>query len=171
MESCDLTAKHCAPCRGGIPPMEADKVRELVQSTPGWTLSPNARRLSRQLTFEDLSVTMLTGSLGKYLGNYWYSARPFVQVNGDSVSASLVLAARRYFADADNFIGVRASAGSTPSDRMDPTELVRSSGWSAAVHGSRTVRPLLIGTWAAGVEEERLTSAVTRRRPVSSGRQ
>lgn len=58
MDACDLTARHCVPCRGGIPPMEADKARELIQSTPGWSLSEDVRKISRRFTFQDFRQAM-----------------------------------------------------------------------------------------------------------------
>lgn len=58
MEACDLTAKTCVPCRGGIPPMEAAKAQELLQATPGWSLSPDARKISRRFTFQDFRLAM-----------------------------------------------------------------------------------------------------------------
>ncbi len=51
MEVTELTKKKCLPCRGGIPPMEPERAREYLAATPGWSLSQNARRISKRFSF------------------------------------------------------------------------------------------------------------------------
>ena len=34
----DLTAKICAPCRGGIPPLPREGAEKLLTQAAGWTL-------------------------------------------------------------------------------------------------------------------------------------
>ncbi len=53
MSSEGLSSKHCVPCRGGIPPLTAEKARELARDTPQWRLEENATRLKRRFEFED----------------------------------------------------------------------------------------------------------------------
>jgi len=118
----------------------------------------------RQLRFGGAPVTLLTGSLGKYVGNSWLSLRPYVRVKPDGVSASLGITGRKYGADADNYLGARISAGTSPSDRADPTEIARTSSWSASLQGSRSLRPGLFGTWSLGMEQEELSSTTTRKK-------
>ena len=128
---------------------------------------PNAWETSagyRQLRFGGPPVTLLTGSLGKYFGNSWISARPYVRVKENGTSASIGLTGRRYFADADNYVGARVSAGSSPPERGDPTELSRNNAWSAAVQGSRSLSSRVVGNWSLGIEREELSATVTRRR-------
>ena len=128
---------------------------------------PNAWETSagyRQLRFDGVPITLVTGSLGKYVGNSWISARPYVRVKDDGVSASVGLTGRRYFADADNYLGARVSVGSSPPERGDPTEISRTNAWSAAVQGSRTLRPGVVTNWSAGVEHEELSATTTRKR-------
>lgn len=135
---------------------------ELFANLPrAWELSLGAR----QLRLGGAPVTLFTGSLGRYVGNSWISLRPFAREKDGTLSASLGLTARRYFADADNFVGARVGYGNTPTDRLTPNELVvRASSWSAGVHGSRTLRPRLVGTWALGYEREGLGADRQRRR-------
>ena len=33
---CDLTAKHCKPCAGGIPPLAQDGIERLLKDLSGW---------------------------------------------------------------------------------------------------------------------------------------
>ncbi len=51
MQEKELTQKKCVPCRGGIPPMEADKARDYIAATPGWKLADNTTRISRKFEF------------------------------------------------------------------------------------------------------------------------
>jgi len=53
VSSGDLASKSCVPCRGGIPPLTAEKARELARDTPQWRLEENATRLTRRFEFED----------------------------------------------------------------------------------------------------------------------
>ncbi len=126
---------------------------ELYANLPGaWELSGGVR----ELRFDSSHVTLFTGSVGRYVGNYWFSARPFVRAMEGGLSASASLTARRYFADADHFVDARVGYGSTPVDRIGAVELERTTSWSAAVHGSRRVRGDLFGTASLGYDREQL---------------
>lgn len=116
----------------------------------------------RHLRFEGDPVTLVTGSVGKYLGNYWLSVRPFVRTREEGFSASASLSARRYFADADRFVGVRIGYGSTPSDQLNPAELARTSAFGAAAQGSHGIGRTVLGTWSLGFDRERLPLGATR---------
>jgi YaiO family outer membrane protein len=119
----------------------------------------------RQLRFEGAPpVTLITGAVGKYFGNSWISARPYVRVGDNGTGTTVVVTGRRYFADADNYIGARLSAGSSPSERATPAEVNRNDSWAAALQGSRTLRPRVVGNWSVGVEREELSASATRRR-------
>lgn len=62
-------------------------------------------------------VIIYTGSVGKYLGNYWFSLRPFVTPGSDGTSVSTYLIVRRYFSDPENYVGLRLGVGSSPDER------------------------------------------------------
>ena len=117
----------------------------------------------RQLRFGGPPVTLLTGSIGKYAGNYWASLRPFLRFKATGTSASLGITARRYFADADHYAGVRAGYGSTPSDQITPDQLARTSSYSADVHGSGGPWQRAVGIWSLGFGREELTGGRIRR--------
>jgi|RhiMetdeSRZDD1v2_1073273.scaffolds.fasta_scaffold02385_16 4a-hydroxytetrahydrobiopterin dehydratase len=53
-----LAAKTCVPCRGGIPPLPPARARELVSSTPGWSLEEASTRLTRRFEFRDFVEAM-----------------------------------------------------------------------------------------------------------------
>ncbi len=63
------------------------------------------------------TVTIYTGSLGLYNGNYYFSLRPYITPNGSSFSRSIGLLVRRYFNDADTYVSVKGSLGFTPDER------------------------------------------------------
>ncbi len=63
------------------------------------------------------SVIIYTGTFGKYIGNYWFSLRPFITPGSDGTSVSTYLIVRRYFSDPENYIGLRLGVGSSPDER------------------------------------------------------
>ena len=89
----------------------------------------------RHLAFTNSSVTMYTGSLSKYLGNYMFTVRPYVTPSnvGTSVSASIKLT--RYFSDADRYVRVSASTGKSPEERTFPPNIVTLRSHSFGVEG------------------------------------
>lgn len=42
MTACSLADRHCQPCEGGVPPLAADRCRELLADLPGWQLQERA---------------------------------------------------------------------------------------------------------------------------------
>ena len=69
----------------------------------------------RFLDFADTKVTIITGSIGLYAGNYYMSLRPYITPNPDGntgISGNLLV--RKYLKDANNYFGLRAGMGFTP---------------------------------------------------------
>lgn len=58
MDAQELSSKSCVPCRGGIPPLTEAKARELLRSTPEWSLEDAGTRLRRRLEFKDFLEAM-----------------------------------------------------------------------------------------------------------------
>jgi len=54
----DLTSKHCVPCEGGVPPLKADEAKKLLTEIPGWTLSKENNKITREFKFKDFHETM-----------------------------------------------------------------------------------------------------------------
>jgi YaiO family outer membrane protein len=132
-----------------------------------YTNLPNAYEASvgyRQLRFNGAPVTLFTGTVGKYQGNYWVSVRPFVQWKRSGTSLSGTLTARRYFADANDYVGARIGGGSTPPDQYTTTDLARTGSVSADVHGSKRLAERFYGTWTVAWGREQLTLDRTRTR-------
>lgn len=122
----------------------------------------------RQLRFAGAPVTLLTGAVGKYSGNYWISLRPFVRMNRGDASASASVTARRYFAGADDYVGGRIGVGRTPRDDLAPTQADRASSVTAAVQGSRTTRRELVTLWSLGYEREEIVAGRLRHSVIAS---
>lgn len=123
----------------------------------------------RQLRFGGTPVTLFTGAVGRYQGNYWFSLRPYVRDKSTGISASASLTARRYYEDADHYVGGRVGFGSSPSDDITADQLARTSSVTAGLHGSRKVSVRTIGTWSLTFEREELTLSRTRNRWEVSG--
>jgi 4a-hydroxytetrahydrobiopterin dehydratase len=49
----ELTRKRCQPCEGGIPALSREEAEATVRNVEGWTLDPDARRITRSWTVED----------------------------------------------------------------------------------------------------------------------
>lgn len=132
---------------------------EAFASLPGaWEASVGLR----QLRFGGAPVTLLTGAVGKYVGNYWWSLRPYLRSKDNGLSASAGLTARRYFEDGDHWVGAAASYGSSPTDRITPDAVGRTDAFSASINGSSGLTPRLLGTWTLGYDSEELSPTNTR---------
>ena len=131
---------------------------ELFASLPSaWEASVGYRYLG----FTGTPVTLITGSVGRYVGNYWVSLRPYVRANGET-SASANLAVRRYTVDADHYVGLRIGGGRAPSDLVAPDQVARVSSFTAGVQGSTGLGPALLWTWSLGVDRDELAPGITR---------
>jgi 4a-hydroxytetrahydrobiopterin dehydratase len=54
----ELSAKNCIPCEGGVSPLGADRVGELLRDVPGWKVSENRSTLTKGFRFADFAGTM-----------------------------------------------------------------------------------------------------------------
>lgn len=132
---------------------------EAFTSLPGaWEASAGFR----QLRFGGAPVTLFTGAVGKYVGNYWFSLRPYVRKKEGGLSASAGLTGRRYFEDGDHWVGAAASFGSSPTDRVTPDAVGRTQALSLSLSGSTGLTPRLLATWTLGHDSEELAPGNTR---------
>jgi 4a-hydroxytetrahydrobiopterin dehydratase len=55
-----LTAGHCVPCRGGVPPLTAAEIRELSPQVPDWRVveRDGVARIEREFAFPDFRSAM-----------------------------------------------------------------------------------------------------------------
>ena len=49
----ELAQKSCTPCRGGVPPLEAEAARRLLAGVPGWEIDADALTIRRSYRFRD----------------------------------------------------------------------------------------------------------------------
>ncbi len=79
-------------------------VEEYLGLPRGWEVSAGGRYL--RVTGPDVKI--VTGSLGKYVANYWMSVRPSVSLGGTPNSYGLSGIVRRYFSGRYDYVGVSA---------------------------------------------------------------
>ena len=91
----------------------------------------------RTLFFGSSDVTIYTGSVGKYISNYWISLRSYVTPGTTGTSVSGQLQMRRYFSDPENYIGLRMGYGVSPDDNQN---LVNSDSSSRLKLNTRSIR-------------------------------
>jgi 4a-hydroxytetrahydrobiopterin dehydratase len=53
----DLAERHCAPCEGGVPPLNAQQIRDRLAAVPAWRLI-EGKRIRREWRVKDF-VTAL----------------------------------------------------------------------------------------------------------------
>ena len=49
----NLAGKHCVPCEGGVPSLTPQQVKELLPAVPGWSLTPDGKRIRREWKVKD----------------------------------------------------------------------------------------------------------------------
>jgi len=54
----ELVEISCAPCRGGVPPLTAEKANAFLRETPGWILSDGATRIQREVRFRNFASAL-----------------------------------------------------------------------------------------------------------------
>lgn len=52
--SSDLAQMECVPCRGGVPPLEPDRIKELLGRVNGWTMIGD-NRIFKRYEFPDFA--------------------------------------------------------------------------------------------------------------------
>jgi len=53
----ELASKQCVPCKGGVPPLPGDRVRELIKELDGWTVEQGFH-LTRMFMFPDFAQAL-----------------------------------------------------------------------------------------------------------------
>jgi YaiO family outer membrane protein len=131
---------------------------ELRYGAEYFTILPRAYEASlglRHLRFPTERVTLFTGALGRYTGNYWFSLRPYIRRKPDgNFSATTSLTARRYYADADSYVGARIGGGTAPTETLDPSQLGRQRSVTAGLHASRPISGRTLATWMVNYERD-----------------
>jgi 4a-hydroxytetrahydrobiopterin dehydratase len=53
----ELATKHCVPCRGGVPPLDADQIIPLIDQLRGWEVI-QTHHLTKNYTFPDFTTAL-----------------------------------------------------------------------------------------------------------------
>jgi YaiO family outer membrane protein len=69
------------------------------------------------------NVNMLTGSIGKYYGNWLYTVRTYITPDNVGTSRSFQLSARRYFGDGERYMTFRYGTGASPFEVRSLNEI------------------------------------------------
>jgi 4a-hydroxytetrahydrobiopterin dehydratase len=54
----NLSSKHCAPCEGGIPPVDPERVQSYLDALPGWKLAADGRAIRREWRVKDFASAL-----------------------------------------------------------------------------------------------------------------
>lgn len=54
----DLSEKTCVPCEGGIPPLEAERLQELMTRVDDWHLNATQTEIEKTVRFKNYYETM-----------------------------------------------------------------------------------------------------------------
>lgn len=58
MAETGLSQKACVPCRGGIPPLPAEQVAELLSQVPGWEARDGASAIEARFRFKNFRAAL-----------------------------------------------------------------------------------------------------------------
>jgi YaiO family outer membrane protein len=132
---------------------------ELYQSfAHGWEGSLGLRHFD----FAEGPVTIFTGSLAKYLGHWWLSARPTYTDKESGTSQSLALRARRYFGGSDTWVGLEWGIGDEPSFDRTGFEEARLTSARLRVEGQLAVSEIWTVNGSIGLRERELAGGNDR---------
>ena len=103
---------------------------EIFQSLPrGFEASAGFR----YMRFNSNTI-LYTGSVGKWFGNYWVLGRTYIDPDPvTGTSTSFQLSFRKYYDDAEHFIGLRFGEGASPFEIQSTNDLGVQRSASAAI--------------------------------------
>lgn len=136
---------------------------EIYRELPAaWEVSVGGRYARTPL----VRLNTITGTVARYMGDWWLSARPSYTSYSGEHARSLSGVARRYYSGRYDYVSMTlsASAGADPEAR-DPLRLERAAtlhGWAAHVERLRPVGERLRVRYGAGYEREQVGPGATR---------
>lgn len=103
--------------------------------------------------YEGGAVPIWAGSLGKYVGNYWLSVRPYWLPEQEELSVALV--GRRYLHAGDEFVTMRLVRGTAPETLASAADAARVESYSLIADAQlRVARRWLVLPQASFTTEE-----------------
>ncbi len=107
---------------------------QLYHTLPhSWEVSAGGRRLE----FDPNHVTLYTGSIGKYSGNWYAVVQPYFADRDQGTSSTVTFLLRRYGATGDDYSGLRGTYGEVPEQDILLNETLDLRSWSARIERSR----------------------------------
>jgi YaiO family outer membrane protein len=100
------------------------------------------------------NVNMLTGSVGKYYGNWLYGIRTYVTPDQAGASRSFQISARRYFGDGERYMTFRFGTGASPFEVRSLNEIGILHSESFAFEYNRRFRRHWTANFTTGISQE-----------------
>lgn len=116
----------------------------------------------RHLDFTTSTVTIYTGSLGKYWGDYLFSLRGNVTPSALGSSQSGSIAARRYFGDAENHVTLSLGRGISPDQLYPGAEILTLGSRKVGLSGQGWIFPRWILSGTVAFEKQEIRAGVER---------
>ncbi len=112
----------------------------------------------RHLDFDSSNVTIYTGSLGKYFGNYLLSVRPYVTPGDTGTSVSGAFSLTRFFGSREQYLKLRGNYGESVQEHQFQSAAAQGvtlESWSIGMAGQWEFLPYtyLSGSFDVGEEE------------------
>lgn len=138
-----------------------------VYTAPSKTYEASAGM--RHLNFSANNANIYTASIGKYMGRWYVSARPYYSRKNGNNSYSGNVNIKRYFKDGVNYFGVTLGSGSTPSESIFAFDTARLDSNSLGLEWQRGVGPASFLKLNFGYGEEEYARGTARRKRYSFG--
>ena len=120
----------------------------------------------RLFALDSNKVMVYTGTIGKYVGNYWLSLRPYLTPGKGGWSKSVNLTVRRYLDDADSYLSLVVGSGISPDEQQyafDPVLVFLKSN-KITLDLQKKIAHRLFLNLGAGYAKEELSSTAKRNR-------
>lgn len=116
----------------------------------------------RHLRFSASNVTIYTGSLGKYWGDYLFTFRANATPSSIGASKSGSVSARRYFGDGENHLTLTLGSGVSPDQPNPSAEILNLRSRKAGLAAQGWIHRRLILSGGVSYERQELGSGVER---------
>jgi YaiO family outer membrane protein len=117
----------------------------------------------RYLDFDTSDVTLYTGSIGKYKGNYYFALQPyFADRDEGDMSSTLTFLWRKYGATGDDYWGIRGAYGRVPEQDILLQDTIDLDSWNARIETQHRGGGSLIWRGFFGYRNQELRSDADR---------
>ena len=116
----------------------------------------------RLLQFSTSDVTIYTGSLGKYWGDYLFTRRVYDTPSSIGTSVSGSLAVRKYFGDGDTYASFSLGSGISPDQPAPDAELLKLRSRKASLTAQGWIQRRLILSGGLAYQKQDLGPGLDR---------